>query len=168
MNPLLAIARDAIAAHLAQRAYVPSRFDAGPPQGVFVTLHDPHARLRGCIGHLAPTRTDLIDEVVEVAILAATQDPRFPPVHPEELPTLILEISLLTPAEPIDGPEHLDPARYGVIVRRGPRRGVLLPALDGIDTVERQIAIATRKAGIPAGVPVRLERFEVLKIREVA
>ena len=159
-SPLWALARRAIRDCLEGRA---TRVDPfGPPSGAFVTLTE-GGKLRGCIGHIAPTRGSLSEEIVEVAPLAALEDPRFDPVLPEELALLEVEISVLSPPEPIAGPEDLDPAIYGVIVSHAGRRGLLLPDLEGVNTVEAQIDIARRKAGIPAGVPLRLERFEVRK-----
>ena len=92
-----------------------------------------------------------------------THDPRFDPVAPHELGDIVYSVDVLSPAEPISGPEELDPKRYGVIVRRGERVGLLLPDLEGIDTAEEQISIARRKAGIGLDVPVELERFEVTR-----
>jgi AMMECR1 domain-containing protein len=86
-------------------------------------------------------------------------------VQPEELPELDVEISILTPPEPTTS-DQLDPKRYGVIVTSGWRRGVLLPDLDGVDTVDQQIHICRQKGGIPAHAPVTLERFEIVKVSQ--
>ncbi|RMF13527.1 MAG: AmmeMemoRadiSam system protein A [Candidatus Dadabacteria bacterium] len=137
-----------------------------PPRGAFVTLLDARGQLRGCIGHILPTRAHLEEEVAECAVLAATQDPRFPPVTEAELGALTIEVSVLSPPEAIPGPDMLDPARYGVIVRSGSRQGVLLPALDGVNTVDQQLAIVRQKAGIAPWEPVELFRFTATKIRE--
>ena len=94
---------------------------------------------------------------------AATEDPRFAPVRPEELPFLEYSVDVLGESEPVDNLEELDPARYGVIVTRGHRRGLLLPDLEGVDTVFDQIAIAKQKAGIRPDEQVHLERFEVVR-----
>jgi AmmeMemoRadiSam system protein A len=162
MNPLLTVARDALEAY-------PGRYT--PPElpdpyrearGVFVTLRK-HGQLRGCIGHLAPTRRTLAEEVATLAVAAGHEDSRFPPVTPEELPELDVEISILTPPEPTTR-DQLDPRRYGCIVTAGWRRGVLLPDLEGVDTVDDQIAICRRKGGIAPHEPVTLERFEVVKV----
>ena len=131
----------------------------------FVSLHKA-GELRGCIGTLAPTRACLADEIIDNAISAATRDPRFSPVRPDELALLHCGVDVLSQPEPIDGPEQLDVARFGVIVANGWRRGVLLPALEGVDTVEQQLAIARQKAGIGAREPVELQRFEVVRHEE--
>jgi len=128
--------------------------------GTFVSLHR-QGQLRGCIGTIEPTKANLAQEVIGNAIAAATRDPRFPPLRPEELGDLEVKVDVLTSPEPISGPEELDPKRYGVIVQSGWRRGLLLPDLEGVDTVEYQVAISRRKAGIGPDEPVQLYRFEV-------
>ena len=159
--PLYAVARAAIAAALAGRPYpVPQ---GGPgPAGTFVTLYKDGA-LRGCLGHIEPQHPRLYAEVAEVAVSSATEDPRFSPVRAEDLPALTLEISVLEPPELISGPEALDPKVFGVIVSAGRRRGLLLPDIEGVDTVNHQLAITRRKAGIGPSEPVSLERFRVRK-----
>ncbi|MBE3519871.1 MAG: AmmeMemoRadiSam system protein A [Firmicutes bacterium] len=127
--------------------------------GVFVSIHREGA-LRGCIGTTAPVRKNVVEEIIYNAVEAGTRDPRFPPVTEDELEYLDYSVDILSPPEPTDE-GALDPKKYGVIVEAGGRRGLLLPDLDGIDTVEEQIAIARRKAGIPPGEKVRLYRFTV-------
>jgi AmmeMemoRadiSam system protein A len=132
--------------------------------GVFVTIHK-HGMLRGCIGTIEPTQANVALEVIKNAISAATQDPRFPPIVPEELADLDIKVDVLGEPEPVDGLEELDPRRYGVIVKsaRDWRRGLLLPDLEGVDTVEYQVDIARRKAGIRPDEPIELYRFEVVR-----
>lgn len=96
-------------------------------------------------------------------VAAATEDPRFPQVRPDELDALSYSVDVLGEPEPVDSLEQLDPARYGVIVTRGFKRGLLLPDLEGADTVMDQIAIAKQKAGIAPDEDARLERFEVVR-----
>ncbi|MCB1053723.1 MAG: AmmeMemoRadiSam system protein A [Acidobacteria bacterium] len=135
--------------------------------GCFVSLHERDSGdLRGCIGTIEPQQSDFLLEVRENAIAAATRDPRFEPVSVQELDDLTIEVSELKPPETIPDPEYLSPWRYGVVVEARGRRGVLLPALDGIDTAEQQIAIARRKAGLDPYEPVQLWRFEVVKHAE--
>lgn len=128
----------------------------------FVSLHR-EGQLRGCIGTLEPYRDSLALEIQSNAISASTQDPRFQPLCPEELEGLEVSVDVLFPAEKIQSIKELDPKRYGVIVSSGRRRGVLLPNLEGIDTAEKQVEIARKKAGIAAGEQITLERFEVLR-----
>lgn len=132
--------------------------------GAFVSLHV-HGELRGCIGTTAPTARSVAWEIMRNAVSAGTRDPRFPPVREAELDTLEYSVDVLAPPEPIDSPEQLDVKRYGVIVSCGGRRGLLLPDLDGVDTVEQQIGIARQKGGIAPDEPCRLERFEVVRHR---
>ena len=128
--------------------------------GAFVSIHK-HGRLRGCIGTIAPVQGCLAQEIIRNAISAAENDPRFDPIRPEELPWLEISVDVLGEPEDISSPDQLDVKRYGVIVSRGHRRGLLLPDLDGVDTVQQQIAIAKKKAGIAPKEEVRLQRFEV-------
>jgi MEMO1 family protein len=128
--------------------------------GVFVSLHK-RGELRGCIGTFEPTRRDVAEEIVANAISSATQDPRFRPVTARELGDLEYSVDVLTSPELVDDVSELDPRRYGVIVEAGWRRGLLLPDLDGVDTVQQQIQICRMKAGIGSAEPVRLYRFEV-------
>lgn len=130
--------------------------------GVFVSLHK-DGRLRGCIGTIAPVRDCVAKEVIENAISASTRDPRFLPVEVGELNRLEYSVDVLSPTEDISSPDELDVKKYGVIVTNGNRRGLLLPNLDTIDTVEEQIAIAKKKAGIAPNEEVNLKRFEVIR-----
>lgn len=128
--------------------------------GVFVSLHR-HGALRGCIGTTAPTTGSVAEEIRQNAVSACSQDPRFSPLQPTELADLEVSVDVLMPPESIPDASLLDVKRYGVIVSCGGRRGLLLPDLDGVDTVEDQIAIACRKGGISPGEPYSLQRFEV-------
>ncbi len=132
--------------------------------GAFVSIHK-HGQLRGCIGTIAPAASCVANEIIANAISASTRDPRFDPIGPEELPYLEINVDVLGEPEPISSPDQLDVKRYGVIVTRGMRRGLLLPDLEGVDTVEEQIAIARQKAGIREGEPIELQRFEVIRHR---
>ena len=112
-----------------------------------MSLHK-DGRLRGCIGTIAPTEETLAREIVQNAISAGTRDPRFPPVQAEELDRLEYSVDVLGRPEPVNSLDQLDPKTYGVIVSYGRKRGLLLPDLDGVDTVEEQVSIARRKGGI--------------------
>ena len=123
--------------------------------------------LRGCIGTVEPARETLAHEIIANAISAAMNDPRFEPVGEDELPHLRYSVDVLLPAEETVL-EDLDPKVFGVIVQdeSGGRRGLLLPDIPGIESVEQQVDVAARKAGIPLGTPVRLWRFKVDRFRE--
>ena len=131
--------------------------------GAFVSLHK-RGQLRGCIGTIAATCENVAREIIQNGISACSRDPRFNPVTADELDYLDYSVDVLAPAEPIDSPAQLDPIRYGVIVTKGWKRGLLLPNLEGVDTVEEQLSIAKQKAGIsPYDDNVQLERFEVVR-----
>ena len=110
-----------------------------------------------------PITGSVADEIVRNAVSAGLEDPRFPPVSEEELDDLVYSVDVLSEAEPIDSMDDLDVKRYGVIVSSGRKRGLLLPNLEGIDTVQKQVAIARRKAGILDNEEIKLERFEVIR-----
>lgn len=162
-------------ARLAVERYVQAREIIAPPgvlppdlterKGAFVTLRIKR-ELRGCIGTLSPTRISLAEEIIANAISAATGDPRFPPVGPRELLYLNYEVDILSPLELMSGEGDLDPEQYGVVVEAGWRRGVLLPAIEGVTTIARQLSIAREKAGIAPDEAIRLFRFTVTRFRE--
>ena len=130
--------------------------------GAFVSIHS-KGRLRGCIGTIAPVRASLAEEIIHNAVSAATEDPRFDPIRPDELASLEISVDVLGEPEDIESEAQLDVKRYGVIVQRGRRRGLLLPDLDGVDTPAQQVDIARRKAGIGPDEAVKLQRFEVVR-----
>lgn len=165
MPQLCHLARRVLQEYLNQGQWKPQQ-RLGQRAGCFVSLHTSVGELRGCIGTLEATKDDLAAEIAENAVSAATRDSRFPPVTSSELDDLSIEVSVLHPLESIDNPNHLDPKRYGVVVERGWKRGVLLPDLKGIDSIAQQIAIAKRKAGIDQDESVQLWRFIVEKHHE--
>ena len=130
--------------------------------GTFVSLHR-HGRLRGCIGTIMATQENIAEEIIQNGISACSRDPRFPPVTVGELNGLEISVDVLGELEPVASPDDLDVKRYGVIVSHGRKRGLLLPNLDGVDTVEEQIRIAREKGGIRKSEPYSLERFEVVR-----
>ena len=180
---LVDVARDALSAWHEKRerkAFDTRAADAETPSGVFVTWRtlrtqqgagtggsgvengdDDEHTLRGCIGRM---RLDgpVSDAVAELAVSAATSDPRFPPIVAHE--RVAPEVTLLSPSEPVRSIEELDPAVWGVEARCGSRHGVLLPAIDGVDDVETQVAIVLRKAGISAHESYELRKFKARKV----
>ena len=136
--------------------------DAAKRAGAFVSLKK-HGQLRGCIGTILPTQTDVAREIIRNAVSAATEDPRFDPVVASELDDLDVSVDILGNPERVDSMDKLDPQRYGVIVRHAGRSGVLLPDLEGIDSASEQVSIACRKAGIYPDQTVELYRFEVVR-----
>ena len=164
MDPYVELARRAIEEYVL-RGRIIEPPPGLPPEllshraGTFVSLKK-RGELRGCIGTFLPSEPTLAQEIIKNAIHSATQDPRFPPVRPEELPQLSVSVDVLSPPEPAEVHE-LDPKRYGVIVEAGWRRGLLLPDLPGVDTVEEQLRIAKLKAGIAPDEPCQIYRFIV-------
>jgi AmmeMemoRadiSam system protein A len=163
---LIDIARRAIECELRGENYLPPHLDAPwhDPRAVFVTLRDARGELRGCIGRTEPIHASLIDEVVDCATAAATRDYRMQPVELEELAGLTIDVSVLDDPEPVEDRNELDPKRYGIVVTRGLRRGVMLPEMDGIDTPADQLRVALQKGGISPTEPYRVERFSVSKV----
>lgn len=134
------------------------------PGAAFVSLKK-GGLLRGCIGTIVPTKRTLAEEIAANAVSAGLHDPRFPPVSARELKDLTYSVDVLSEPEKVEDPSMLDPQRYGVIVRRGRRSGLLLPALEGITTVEQQLEIAREKAGILPDEDVEIYRFEVKRYK---
>jgi AmmeMemoRadiSam system protein A len=150
---LLSLAR-AAAARAArgepEEAPGPAPVGLARPAAAFVTLHV-RGELRGCIGTFE-ARDALWDTVAEMAVAAATRDPRFAPLEARDLPELAVEISVLGPPRRVTAPTQIEIGRHGVEIRRGLRRGLLLPqvATDQDFNRERFLAETCRKAGLPA------------------
>jgi len=162
-HPMTELARKAVEKYVRYgKVFRPRKLTAEMKSmaGVFVSIKK-HGELRGCIGTFMPTRANVAGEIVANAISSATQDPRFLPVGVSELDDLEYSVDVLTAPEPVRSADQLDPKKYGVIVEYGFRRGLLLPDLEGVDTVEEQIGICMAKAGISAGEPIKLYRFQV-------
>ncbi len=172
------LARYTVERHVKEGITVnPDDFFAGDPDnlksrkapasraGVFVSIKK-NGELRGCIGTIAPTCNSIYEEIVQNAISASSADPRFEPVRGDELSLLSFSVDVLGEPEDISSAESLDVSRYGVIVSKGYRRGLLLPDLEGVDTPQQQIAIALRKAGISQYEKYAMQRFEVKRYQE--
>lgn len=129
--------------------------------GAFVTIKK-DGMLRGCIGTTKPTKFSLGEEIINNAVSAASMDPRFPPVDKNELPYLTVSVDVLLPPKDASADE-LNPKEYGVIVSKGRKRGLLLPDLAGVDTVEEQLNIACQKAGIDPNDNYHIQRFRVVR-----
>jgi AmmeMemoRadiSam system protein A len=166
-DPYVRLARLSLETYLAtgRTAALPDGLPAEMTEraaGAFVSLKK-DGLLRGCIGTIAPTQSSVAAEILQNAISAGVRDPRFEPVTKAELPQLTFSVDVLGEPEPIESEAQLDVKRYGVIVERGRRRGLLLPDLEGVDTPAQQIDIARQKAGIAPDETVRLWRFEVVR-----
>jgi len=146
--------------------------------GVFVTIKK-QEELRGCIGTYLPTKGNLAEEIIQNAIAAAAEDYRFDPISGEELPYLSYTVCLLSAPELVEDISSLDPKKYGIIIKTAPdsgtgdaffkgkspqKSGLLLPDLEGVDTIERQISIACQKGAIdPEKEKILIYRFTVEK-----
>ena len=167
MHPLVKLAKKTVETFV-KEGKVPKPEELTPEMkeraGVFVSIHK-FGELRGCIGTIEPQRSNVAEEVIANAISSATRDPRFPAIVPSELKDLEYSVDVLTTPEPIKSQDQLDPKRYGVIVEAGWRKGLLLPDLEGVDSVDYQIDICRQKAGIAPNEPVKLYRFEVRRYK---
>jgi AmmeMemoRadiSam system protein A len=167
LHPIVKLAREAVEGYIRQgKVLRPAELTAEMKQraGIFVSIKK-HGQLRGCIGTFAPTTANIAEEIVANAISSATQDPRFTPVIASELADLEYSVDVLTEPEPVAGVAQLDSKEYGVIVECGFRRGLLLPDLEGVNSVDEQIEICRAKAGIAASEPIKLYRFQVRRYR---
>jgi AmmeMemoRadiSam system protein B/AmmeMemoRadiSam system protein A len=167
MSPLVGLAKKTVETYVTEgKTLQPEEItpEMRGRTGVFVSIHK-FGELRGCIGTIEPTEKNVAEEIINNAINSATRDPRFPPIAPNELKHLSYSVDVLTTPETIDSQEQLDPKKYGVIVEAGMRRGLLLPDLEGVDTVDYQIEICRQKAGIAPDEPIKLYRFEVKRYK---
>lgn len=167
MSPLVRLARKTVETYVKEgKTLQPGELtpEMKGKAGVFVSIHK-SGGLRGCIGTFEPTRKNVAEETITNAISSATRDPRFSPIAPNELKDLSYNVDVLSAPEPIDSQDQLDPRKYGVIVESGFKRGLLLPDLEGVDTVDYQIDICRQKAGIAPDEPIKLYRFEVKRYK---
>ncbi len=168
MHPLVKLAKETIEQYVRDGSTIkpPSDLPAEMSEkaGVFVSIKK-KGELRGCIGTFHPTMENVAHEIIQNAVSAATQDPRFPPVTSAEIDELEYSVDVLSEPEKISGKDELDPRKYGVIVKRDECRGLLLPDLEGVDTSEEQIRIAAMKAGISSAEGMELYRFEVKRYK---
>ena len=166
-HPIVSLARETIERYVREGKTLkpgeltPEMKERAP---VFVSIKK-FGELRGCIGTYDPARENVALETIANAVSAATQDPRFYPVSVEELPYLCYSVDVLTRPQKVTDRGMLDPKRYGIIVEHKGKRGLLLPDLEGVDTVEEQILICSHKAGISPQDPVDIYCFEVKRYR---
>jgi len=167
MSPLVRLAKETVETYI-KEGKTPKPEELTPEMkekaGVFVSIHK-FGGLRGCIGTFEPAQQNVAEEIIANAISSAIRDPRFLPITPDELKSLRYSVDVLSAPELIESQDQLDPKKYGVIVEAGFRRGLLLPDLEGVDTVDAQIEICRQKAGITPDEPVKLYRFEVKRYK---
>ena len=168
MHPLVKLAKNTVETYVREGKVPPPPDELIPEMkdraGVFVSIHK-SGELRGCIGTFEPIQKNVAEEIISNAITAATRDPRFPPIAPDELEHLTYSVDVLTSPRAVKDKSQLDPKKYGVIVECGFRRGLLLPDLEGVDTVNYQIEICCQKAGIAPDEPINLYCFEVKRYK---
>ncbi|MDR3075934.1 MAG: AmmeMemoRadiSam system protein A [Synergistaceae bacterium] len=172
-HPYVALARMTVERYLAGEAPPRNGLEIDPGASLwnlrracFVSIKTAGGDLRGCIGTIMPVQPSLDREIIENAISSSTRDPRFPAMNIAELPGVVFSVDVLSEPERITDRGALDAKRWGVIVSKGMRRGVLLPDLEGVDTVEEQLDIACRKAGIHGMDGISIERFSVERYPE--
>jgi len=167
MSPLASLAKQTVESYI-REGQLPELKELTPemkePAGVFVSIHK-DGDLRGCIGTFEPATENVAEEIKANAVSSATRDPRFRPISPSELKDLEYSVDVLTSPEPVENQDELDPKKYGIIVQVDWRRGLLLPDLEGVDSVDLQIDICRQKAGISPDEPVKLYRFEVKRYK---
>lgn len=165
-DPYVRLAYEAIEAHVRDGKELSVRDVplslSGIRSGAFVSIHE-FDQLRGCIGTTSPTQVNLGKEIIANAISASSEDPRFEAIKAKELPYLEVTVDVLSPSEPVTSLAELNPRKYGLIVENNGRRGLLLPDLPNVETVDDQVAICKKKAGIAPDEPVKLFRFTVVR-----
>jgi len=187
MNPYILLAKQAIENYIKEGKIISPPPDLAEEfltrkAGIFVTI-EKDGQLRGCIGTYLPTRINIAEEIIGNAIAAATEDYRFGPVQKEELPYLNYTVYILSEPELVNDISELNPKKFGIIVKTVPiifsgaedvvfngrlpyKSGLLLPDLNGIDTIEQQISIACQKGGIdPNKERIVIYRFTVEKFK---
>jgi AmmeMemoRadiSam system protein A len=167
MHPLARLAKRAVETFVREGKVIPPKEltpEMKQKAGVFVSIHK-SGELRGCIGTFEPQKANVAKEIIANAIASATRDPRFFPITADELDKLEYSVDVLTKPEPVKSQDQLDPKKYGVIVECGWRRGLLLPDLEGVDSVDYQIDICRQKAGIMPNEPIKLYCFEVKRYK---
>lgn len=168
-NPYVKLARESLnhyysSGHLMQKPSNLPKELSEEKGGVFVSLKK-FNNLRGCIGTFLPTTDSIAEEIITNAVQAAIYDPRFPRVTEDELSDIEISVDVLDRPHKTTK-EDLDPKEYGIIVSQGQKRGLLLPDLEGVDSVENQIKIACDKAGINPNGDYEIERFKVTRYKE--
>lgn len=173
VHPFVRLARHAVEQNLHGAGTYINGTDIDPDESLweakkacFVSIKGPDGSLRGCIGTILPIRPTLDREIALNAVSSACDDPRFPPLTEEDLASVSFSVDVLSQPELVTDRASLDPKKYGIIVSRGMRQGVLLPDLPGIDSVDEQIRIALRKASIGANDKYEIERFTVERYSE--
>lgn len=168
MHPFVELAKKAVETYIKEGRVitppVPLPPEMAEKAGVFVSIKK-YGELRGCIGTFLPTKDSIAEEIIANAISSATKDPRFPPIDKRELADLQYSVDVLSTPQKVKNKSELDPKKYGVIVSSGLRRGLLLPDLEGVNTVDDQLRIAMLKAGIGPDEDIEIFKFTVKRYK---
>jgi AmmeMemoRadiSam system protein B/AmmeMemoRadiSam system protein A len=168
VSPIVKLAKEAVEGYVREGNIIPppAKLNAGLKKqaGVFVSLYK-FGRLRGCIGTFEATKENIAQEIIVNAVNSATRDPRFPPVTTSELKDIEYSVDVLTIPRPVKDKKKLNPKKHGLIVECDSRKGLLLPNLDGVDSIDQQISICCQKAGIMMDEPVKLYYFKVKRYK---
>jgi AmmeMemoRadiSam system protein A len=168
MHPIIELAKKSVEAYVKEGRTIeppdPLLPEMSGKAGVFVCVKKKR-ELRGCIGTFLPACGSIAAEIVANAISAASRDPRFYPIREDELKELEYSVDVLSCPEKIKDLGELDPRKYGIIVVSADKRGLLLPDLEGVDTVAEQLKITKMKADIPPDEDVEIYRFEVKRYK---
>jgi len=185
MHPLISLVKLSVENYVGEGKIIPSAEDLpeeflSRKAGTFVTI-EKNGELRGCIGTYLPIKENIAEEIISNAIAAAAEDYRFGPIQREELPYLSYTVYILSEPELVKNIKELNPKKYGIIVKTMPiafskgtdvvfnghfvaKTGLLLPDLEGVDTIEKQLSIACQKGGIdPTQEKILIYRFTVEK-----
>lgn len=167
MNTFVTLAYQAIKTYLTEGQTMPPPDplpdDMTESRAVFVSLHTGDGLLRGCRGTISPIEPNLAQAIINTAIASATDDPRFPPMSAGELNGLDVKVDVLSDMEPVTDTSELDEKKYGVVIRSGYRRALLLPDIAAVESVPHQLELVRRKAGIGPDDPAELYRFTVTR-----
>ena len=168
-HPYVKLAVEAVCYYLLKGKLLPCPSPLPPrmefQSGTFVSIKTKANELRGCVGTITPSQKNLAKEIIHNSVNAATRDPRFKPLKIEELDHLLFSVDVLTPLEPVDKVEQLNPKQYGLSIKYKGQQGVLLPDLEGIDTTQKQIELCLKKGNIKKNASYQMYRFEVERYR---
>ena len=168
MHPLVELAKKSIEAYIREGKIIDMPETLTPEMdekaGVFVCIKKDN-QLRGCIGTFSPSYACVAIETIKNAISAATKDPRFNRVREDELEGLEYCVDVLAPPEKVSSTEELNPKKYGIILVCGNRKGLLLPDIEGVETVNEQIRITRLKACILPEEEPEMYRFKVKRYK---
>jgi len=167
LHPFIELAHQAIKTYLETGQIIspptPLPEDMAQKAALFVSLYAADGRLRGCRGTITPSEPNLAEAIIHTAIISAIDDPRFPPMTLPEVAGLKIKIDVLSPLEPVTDVSALNEKIYGVMIQSGLRRAVLLPDIAAVDSVEKQLEVVRRKAGLSPDEPAELFRFTVTR-----